>query len=414
MKDYTLHIPEGVKDYTGEEATLKENIQNKVKQFFKGYSYDLIETPTFEYLDVFTAGEEGFQRPTLYNLVSRQGEVMALRSDMTRAIARVVCTQTGNLPMPQRFAYVANSFRYPQRYQGKLHEFTQAGIELIGKNTAYSDVEVIKVAIGALKAAGLNDFTVHIGNSQFLEYTLSDLGLNEEEKLTIYEAIEQKNAVKLKGVLTKASIEKETLELILELIQCAGKIDLLRRIKEKMTCPYTAKALEDLAFLYDLLEEEGVSDYVLFDFSLLSYGKYYTGVMFQIFTSDIGSAIVEGGRYDHLLGTFGEALPAVGFGMDVNLVLQKLLKGEVKVNKKQNRTLIVMDQEARAAGIRVSDALRSEGLILENSLSTTIEDAIVYAKSVGMGGLLHFKANGKVDVHNLGNGTVEEKLIDTL
>ncbi len=414
MKNYTLHIPEGVKDYIGEEVRVKEKIQNQIKQMFYTYSYNLIETPTFEYLDVFTLGETGFQQTQLYNLINRQGELVALRSDMTRAIARVVCTQNSNIPTPQRYAYMANSFRYPERYQGKLHEFTQAGIELIGKNSAEADAEVIKVAIEALKAAGLSAFTMHIGSSQFLEYMLSDIGLRSQDKEEVYQAIEQKDAVKLKNILEASNIDKETLAMLLELIQCAGKIDLLRSVKEKIACHKSKEALSYLENIYEILEEYGVHEFILFDFSLLSYGKYYTGIMFQAFTHGIGSAIVEGGRYDTLLCKFGHNLPAVGFGMHINLLLQKIIQQKPLANLNRSRTLIVYTHDTRKAALEVADGFRKEGLIVENSFDETIEEALVYAGEIGIGGVLYFKEDDQVIVYNLKENTVEETTIKQL
>lgn len=93
-----------------------------------------------------------------------------------------------------------------------------------------------------------------------------------------------------------------------------------------MNSPQAVKALDEMEQLYELLEDYGVSESILFNFSLLSYGNYYTGMMFQVFTPYIGTAIVEGGRYDHLLEEFGKDLPAVGFGMHINAILQRLIK----------------------------------------------------------------------------------------
>ena len=414
MKNYALHIPEGVKDYIGAEAERKEKIQNRIKTLFHTYSYNLIETPTFEYLDVFNLGEENFQQTQLYSLVNRQGELVALRSDMTRAIARVVCTQNSNLPMPQRYAYMANSFRYPERYQGKLHEFTQAGAELVGKKSAEVDAEVINVAIEALKAAGLRDFTMHIGSSEFLACMLSDIGLDEEDKQAVYQAIEQKDAVNLKAILASSKIDSDTLGTLLELIQCAGKIDLLRSVKAKMTSPVSKAALGYLEDIYEILEEYGVSDNILFDFSILSYGKYYTGVMFQMFAHGIGSAIVEGGRYDKLLCKFGHHLPAVGFGININLLLQKLIQKKPLSNKNNSRTLIVFNPSTRKRAFEVADGFRKEGLVIENSFFENIEEALNYAKEIGIGGALHFKAGENVEVYNIKEGTKEETTVGQL
>lgn len=414
MRNYALHIPEGVKDYTGEEAALKGKIQDQVKKIFEGYSYHWVETPTFEYLDVFTTDKEGFQSPSLYKFVNRQGEMLALRSDMTRAIARVIGMQKVDTIMPKRYAYMTNSFRYPERYQGKLHEFTQAGVELIGNNSIEADAEVIKLAITALRKVGVTDFTVHIGSSQFLKYTLNDLGLGEEAVEKVYEAIDQKNAVLLKEVLQEAIQDQETLSLLLELIECAGHIDLLRSVKKKISSPKAAKALEDLEALYELLEDYNVSESILFNFSLLSYGNYYTGMMFQVFTPLIGTAIVEGGRYDKLLEAFGKDLPAVGFGMHINAILQRLIKQKPLVSLYNNCTLVVANKNTRKICNEVSDHHRESGMVIETSFTDNIEEAKAYAKKVGMGGILYYKDYNKVEVYNLLEGTVQEVTINEL
>lgn len=414
MKDFSLHIPEGVKDYIGEEVALKEQIQNTVKKIFRTNSYNLVETPSFEYLDVFTIGEGSFQQPSLYHLVSRQGELMALKSDMTRSIARVVGTQKGQNEHPQRFCYLANSFRYPERYQGKLHEFTQAGIELIGHKSIEADAEVIRVAVTCLKEVGVTDFNVHIGSGQFLEYVLTDLGIQEQEVEEVFKAIEAKDAVSLKSILKEVQMEGDTLELLLELIQCSGQIVLLRSVKAKMPSSRAKEALEQMEKLYELLEDYGVNECITFDFSLMSYGKYYTGMMFQIFTMNVGSALVEGGRYDHLLKQFGKDLPAVGFGMHINLVMQHLLQQRGLINRQSKRTLVVCTSVTRKVCQEISDHLRNQDLIIENFLSDQIEDALTYAKQIGIGGILYFKHGDKIDVYDLEKGTVEETSINQL
>lgn len=414
MKQFALHIPEGVKDYVGEEAALKECIENKVKEIFRTNSYNMVETPSFEYLDVFTLGEETFQQPSLYHLVSRQGELMALKSDMTRSIARLVGTQKVDVEMPQRFGYLSNSFRYPERYQGKLHEFTQAGVELIGNKSLEADAEVIRVAVRCLQAAGLNDFRVHIGSGQFLEYILKDLSLDEACKMQVLKAIEKKDAVQVKEILKGAPIATPMVEVLIELIQCAGQVELLKRIKAKIPSLEAKKALEEMEQLYQLLEADGVNEKLIFDFSLMSYGQYYTGMMFQIFTLGIGSALVEGGRYDTLLERFGRNLPAVGFGMHINLVLQHLIQVKGLHFRQAKRTLAVCTPMTYQICQEASEILRKRGQIVENSLMASLEENLSYAKKRGMARLLYFKEGKQVDSYEIATDSVERLSVDQL
>lgn len=414
MKKFSLHIPEGVKDYSGEEAALKDSIQTQVKKIFRTHSYHLVETPSFEYLDVFTMGEESFQQPSLYHLVSRQGELMALRSDMTRSIARVIGIQKGEIKLPQRFCYLANSFRYPERYQGKLHEFTQAGIELIGKDGIQADAEVIKIAITCLKEIGVHDFTVHIGSGEFFKVVLENLGLSEENKEQVLKAIEKKDAVQVKAILKGSRIDAAMLDLLIMLLQCCGPIDLLKKVKAQMVAPQIREVLEQMEKLYDILEDYGVQEYVLFDFSLMSYGQYYTGMMFQIFALGIGSALVEGGRYDHLLAQFGKDLPAVGFGIHINLVLQRLILQRDLKKRQVKPILAISTALTRKTCQEVCDGLRKNGTIIENSLCDTLKESLEYAHNMEIHEVLFFKQENKIDVYHLDKGTVEEKTINEL
>ena len=414
MKNYSLHIPEGVRDYIGEEAALKDNIQNKIKKIFRTNGYNLVETPSFEYLDVFAVGEESYQTPNLYHLVSRQGELMALKSDLTRSIARVVGTQKGDQEAVQRFCYLANCFRYPERYQGKLHEFTQAGVELIGNDSLEADAEVINVAVKALKAVGTTEFTVHIGNSKFLEYTLEDLGLDEEKKQEVIATLAKKDAVTLKKILRESDMDSDTLDMLLELIECTGNIELVRNLRNKIPSLRVKLLISDMEKLYNMLEDYGVDEHITFDFNLFAYGKYYTGTMFQIFADNVGAAIAEGGRYDNLLANFGKDLPAVGFGIHVNLLMQRLIKQRNLTQRQSKKTLVVCSPVTRRVCSEVSDELRNSDLVLENFLGEDINEAVKYAKAAGLGGILHFKHGDKVDVYNLENGTVKETSISQL
>lgn len=414
MKEYALRIPDGVKDYIGKEAALKESIQNKIKKVFRTNSYNLVETPTFEYLDVFALGTESYQQPSLYHLVNREGELMALRSDMTRSIARLVSMQKLNRVLPQRLCYLKNSFRYPERYQGKLHEFTQAGIELIGSSSLKADAEVIRIAVKCLKEIGISDFVVHIGSSKILEYILEDLGFNEEECKKVFGAIEAKDAVELKNILRLVNIERDVLELLLELIECSGKIELLKSIKCKLPSLRAKKTLEDMENLYSLLEDYGINECIKFDFSLMSYGKYYTGIMFQIFTFGVGTSVVQGGRYDNLLGLFGEKLPAVGFGININLILERLINQKDLEKFDIEKTLAVCTPATRKVCQEISDNLRNNDMIIENCFFEDIKNAINYSKTVGISKILYFKNEYEVDFYNLKENTIKKMNINQL
>lgn len=412
MKNYVLHIPEGVRDYLWEESYLKQQIEDKTRKLFTSYSYNLIETPTFEYLDVFTLGDESYQNPKLYKWMNKQGEIVALRSDMTRSIARVVATQNSNRPMPQRYQYVSNSFRYPERYQGKVHEFTQAGIELIGASSIEADVEVINLAIEAMEAVGIEDFTIHLGSAKFLECLLKDIGATKEQQAKIYEAIDKKDAVKVQDILRDTQATEALIDVISKLMQQVGGIELLEKVKAQPFSQATLHTLEELENIYKALVEDNKAEYILFDFSILSYASYYTGMMFQGYTEGIGEAVIEGGRYDKLLAYFGVDVPAVGFGLNIYAVLQ-----QVKSNKQPTlpaKTLMICEPETRKIMKQIATQFRQEGLVVEQSVAKGLEEALDYAIAAEIGGVLHFKNEEEVDVYDLAGRTVQTVALTSL
>ena len=171
-----LHTPEGVKDYLPSECILKTKIENNVSKVFKSFGYVPVKSPTFEYSDVFD-NKGSVSDQNLYRFVDRDGSILTLRSDMTPAIARIVATTYSDKKMPIRLSYIENLFRHTVNYQGKLNEFTQAGVELIGAHSISADVEVLVMAIKAILSSGVKNFKIDLGHSNFLKGVLEEMFL---------------------------------------------------------------------------------------------------------------------------------------------------------------------------------------------------------------------------------------------
>lgn len=331
MKNLNLKTPVGLKDYLLKDMEKKNKIETVLKELFLNSGYNLVETPTLEYADVFTAN---MQEQTLYKLINKDGEVLALRSDVTKAIARVVSTETKDFVFPQRFCYITNTFRYPKAYQGKQHEFTQAGVELVGCNGIYADYEIVSLAVKSLNSV-LSDYKLYISSTEFFNNYLDDLNMTKELKNKILEEIKNKNVVKIKQLLDKSSYE--ILSLIIEAI---GKKDLLLKIKSNIKSNKTLETLNKLEKLYDLLEKNGLEKNVYFDFSILSFGNYYTGITLQGYTKGVGTPILEGGRYGILIQPSDNLKDACGFAINVNDLI-----GKTKLTYERDITLLYSDNK---------------------------------------------------------------------
>ena len=390
MKNYKLQTSEGVRDYIGEELLIKEEIEDRIKKLFLSYGYNLVKTPTFEYLDVYMT--DGVQKPSLYNLINRQGEVLALRNDITASIARIVASKDNDDIIPKKYCYIANTFRYPRLYQGKSHEFTQAGIELIGISSIKAEIECIKLAYQALNNVNINKFTVHIGSAHFMNELFKDFNLNNDEIECLLNTISLKDFVKLKNQLIEYRLDASRIELVLKIMRNAGKLNFLQGIIDELKGLNSAKILNDLRVLYDELLKVGLENKVVFDFSISQYANYYTGITFQVFAGGIGRAVISGGRCDQLLKSFGKDLPAIGFGLDVDAILEYIISNKlIEINNL--RYVSFSDTASHEFALKNNEELRNKGIIVEVSMLDSLDDTIKYAKNSGALVVLNYKNN---------------------
>lgn len=362
MKTFNLKTPVGLKDYILKDMEKKNKIESALKELFLSSGYNLIETPTLEYIDVFT---ENVQDPTLYKLTNKEGEVLALKNDITKSIARVVRTFTRDFIFPQRFCYTSNIFRCKKAYQGMQHEFTQAGIELIGVNDVFADYEVISLAVKSLNAT-LDNFNLYISSSEFFSNYLDDLNIKGNVKIEILQAIKNKNISNVKKIIeNNFSSNKNEYEVLSLVIEAIGKKDLLNRIKGNVKSEKTLASLTRLEKIYDLLEKNGLEKNVSFDFSILSFGDYYTGITLQGYTKGVGSPILEGGRYDNLIGDTDEKVSACGFAINVNDLINK-----TKLTYEKDIKLIYSNDKEKALKFSNENSFVS--------LDKCIDDAFAY------------------------------------
>lgn len=394
MKNYKLHTSEGVRDYLGYELLLKEEIENRIKKLFLNYGYELVKTPTFEYIDLYS--NNGIQHPSLYNLINREGEVLALRNDMTKSIARIVATK-GNIIFPKKYCYIDSTFRYPRLYQGKSHEFTQAGIEIVGSNSLKSDIECIRMAYQALQDININDYMIHIGCSPFIEGLLKEFNLSNERVINILSIIENKDYVSLKNILLEYDLSIDKIDLIIELTHQAGKLNFLQKIIDKLEGYESVNLLNNLKDIYKELSKRGLENKMVFDFSIYSYAKYYTGITFQIFKDGIGRAIVTGGRCNELLSSFGLNEPLIGFGLDVDACLEYILNNDL-IKIENIRYISHICDDSHEFAHKNNKMLQDKGIIVDVSMFDDLEETIKYAKAINCKKILHYYENNVIEI----------------
>jgi ATP phosphoribosyltransferase regulatory subunit len=308
----THRIPPGTRDVLPDEMRELRAISSRLRQTFEGAGYGEVHTPALEYEEVLRRGEE-HAAGARYRTFDEQGDVLALRSDMTIPIARVVGTRYAEAELPLRFCYFAHAWRAVDRGVGEPREFLQGGLELIGSSAPEGEAEVIALTIAGLEEAGLRRHRVGVGDGALYRGLLERLGVDRDQHLPLLECLSRRDLVGLDMLVSRLDgLGQRERELLVRLPELRGGPEVLDRAE--------GVALEGLRALHELLAERGMADRVIFDLGLVRQLGYYTGAVFEVYDPAVGFALGGGGRYDDLLGRFGRPLPACGMGLDVQRV----------------------------------------------------------------------------------------------
>ncbi len=391
MKNYKLHISDGFKDIYGKEILIKKELENRILNIFKLYGYELIKTPGVEYIDVYSS--KG-QKPDLYNLINRQGEVLALCNDMTRSIARFVSTNNSLKGDIFKYCYSADTFRYPRLYQGKTHQFLQSGVELIGNTGIDGDIQSIYLASKVLDACNCKKYTINIGSSLFLSELMNDFNIKDDVKKEIYHSIEINDYVTLRGILD-SNLDSEKSDLIFELMLKGGRLKFIDSLMSKLKGYKSYEVLEYLKNVYNSLKELDVEN-IVFDFSIYSYQDYYTGIIFNIYIDDVVRYVVNGGRCDSLFKDFGKDLCDVGFGIDIDILTDYVINNDL-ISLKDEKYLSVADAKSFIKAVKNNDSFRKDGIIVNEINFNSLDEAMKYAKENGYSKVINYKDN-KIEI----------------
>ena len=321
MRPQIHPIPSGTRDVLPDEMRELRDITEAVRAVFELDGYGEVWTPALEYEEVLGRGGGA---PPAYRVFDDHGEVLALRTDMTVPIARLVATRFATADPPFRFCYFAHAYRGVRPHRGQMREFLQAGIELVGAPAPDGTAESLSVLCHALDAVGLRGYRIGLGDASLYRTLLSSLGVAGEAADDLLAALVARDFVTLEARLGGLGLADDDAELLLRVPQVRGGPEVLQEGEGPV-----ADAVRGLRGVYDLLAPE-VAERVILDLGLARQMGYYTGAVFDVYDPALGAPLGGGGRYDELLGRFGRPLPAVGFALTIDR-LHIALAGEEKV-----------------------------------------------------------------------------------
>ena len=387
MNTELIHTPEGVRDIYGKEYAEKLAIQNILHKQIHLYGYQDIQTPTFEYFDVF--GKEIGTTPAkdLFKFFDSDGNILCLRPDFTPSMARCAAKYFVEEDLPLRLSYLGNTFSNTSLLQGKLKETTQMGAELMGDDSVEADGEMIAMLIDSLLKTGLKQFQVSIGEVDYFKGICEDLYLSEEQEKVIRDYISNKNFFAVKEYLESENISKEQIDVIMAIEDLFGSVEILGEAGKLSKHPLVQSAIVRLKSLYEVLCAYNVEKYVSFDLGMLSSYQYYTGIIFKVYTIGIGDVIVKGGRYDKLLPYFGKNSPAIGFVIVIDDLMQALKRQKIEIVDQNKSMLIVYDGFGFAESLKEAKVHRDKGVnvqLMKYDASKSKRDYEAYAKNHGI------------------------------
>lgn len=357
-----LHTPEGVRDIYNKECENKLYLQSIIHDTMKAYGYNDIQTPTFEFFDVFGKDKGSTPSKNMYKFFDREGNTLVLRPDVTPSIARAVAKYFTSEDMPIRFCYTGNTFVNNAEHQGKLKEITQTGAELIGDNRSDADVEAIALVIDALLKCGLKEFQIEIGHAGVISGMIEIAKFDDEEAEDFKELLNNKNFFGVEAFLNDKDVDEEAKKLIAKLCSYSGDINIIKEAKAMTTNQNMLKAFERLEKVYEMLSYYGYEKYISFDLSNVSNHEYYTGITFKGYTYGTGDAVVTGGRYDNLLKLFGMDTQAMGFAINLDQLLIAMNRQNIQIKSSSKKIMVLYEEDYKKPAIAKSIELRKAGI----------------------------------------------------
>ena len=379
-----LHTPDGVRDIYNGECKQKLLLQDRLHAVLTKYGYRDIQTPTFEFFNIFSKEIGTTPSKDLYKFFDKDGNTLVLRPDFTPSVARSAAKYYAEDDMPVKLCYMGNTFINSSSYQGRLKETTQCGVELIGDGSVCADAEILAMVVDSLHASGLKEFQISVGHARFFRGLIEAAGLGEEAEEELRELLNNKNFFGVEEFVETLNLDTNLKKLFTMLGSFETQVEELAEAKDLAAdYPVILSAITDLEKLGEYLKLYGIEKYISFELGIISKYHYYTGIIFAGYTFGTGEPIVKGGRYDKLLTYFGKKAPSIGFGIVVDQLMAALSRQKIQLAVEDHTTLLVFTEEKIQQAINRAQQLRGDGkdvTMIPFALTHTREDYENYAQ----------------------------------
>lgn len=311
-----INTPEGTRDRLFSECLERRKMQSALIELFRRRGCTEVITPDVEFYDLFVQSGNPIPQEAMLKIIDRSGRIMVMRPDCTAPIARVAATKLKHLPLPQRLYYEQTVFRDSLAHEGGSREIAQCGVEMIGAVGEKADLEMVAMAVDALRSCGLEQFHIELGHAGFYRALAGRMNIPADGQERLRAAIEGKNFALLNDLLEPYR-EANAYSALRRLPYLFGGVEVLDEA-ERLAGP--CGSLDYLRRIYAELSTAGYGDWIRFDLGLVHQLDYYTGLVFRGYAQGAGAPVLSGGRYDNLMEQFGRKADSTGFAVDVDAV----------------------------------------------------------------------------------------------
>ena len=364
----------GMKDYLPDEMRLRDYVQGKILETYRASGFERIATPMLEDMENLDKSEGGDNLNLIFKVLKRgeklnaalaSGEEknlsdMGLRYDLTLPLSRYYAANRNELPVPFKVIQTDRVFRAERPQKGRMREFVQCDIDILGDDSINAEIELIDVTARALLAIGFNDFTVHVNDRRMLRGMLSNMGFAADTLDSVcitFDKLDKSGPDGVKAELTEKAYPAQAIE-ALDAFLRAGDFSI-----ESVAAMLEDKSLSDnLMNIIGTVKALSDGKYgIAYAPSLVRGQGYYTGVVFEITCAAFSGAVAGGGRYDGMIGKFlGQQVPAVGFSIGFERICSILLEQGYKAPVAGKLALLYRNDVPFADVLKKAETLRGQ------------------------------------------------------
>lgn len=363
----------GTADYLPNEVLIRDYLQNSILETYRSCGFERISTPIIEDIENLDKSDGGENLNLIFKIMKRGEKLeealstgnekeiadMGLRYDLTLPLTRYYANNRAKLQNPFKVIQIDRVYRAERPQKGRMREFYQCDIDIIGSDSWTAEVELITTTAKALHNIGFTRFGIRINDRRLLKAIIMGAGFAENECDSVCISLDKLDKIGFDGVkaeLIEKGFDSANIEKLIESIGTTlFTLDDAEKLCGKLDC------IDNLRKIMDAANSLADGFEVTYDMTLVRGQGYYTGTVFEISSPDFKGAIGGGGRYDNLIGKFlGESIPAVGFSIGFERLCAILLEQKYKIPTQKKKFAVIYNDDNFIDALKYADTLRDE------------------------------------------------------